>query len=129
MNKVFLIGNLTKDPEVTVTNSGITVCRLSIAVSRAYKNSEGEREVDFFNINVWRGLAENCGKFLRKGSKVAVTGSIHNRSYEAQDGTRRNVTEITAEDVEFLTPKTASDEGKSEIVSDLEPITDDGLPF
>ncbi len=129
MNKVFFIGNLTKDPEVTVTNSGITVCRFSIAVSRPYKNSDGEREVDFFNINVWRGLGENCGKFLRKGSKVAVTGSLHNRTYDAQDGTRRTVTEITADDVEFLTPKSAMEDTKSEVVDDLQPIDDDSLPF
>lgn len=128
MNKVFLIGNLTRDPEVTITNSGITVCRFSIAVSRNFKNSDGERETDFFNIVVWRGLADNCGKFLHKGSKVAIAGSIQNRSYDAQDGTRRTVTDIVADDVEFLTPKGAVEE-KEEVVSNLEPIDDDRLPF
>ena len=72
MNKVILIGNLTKDPELTTTTSGISVCRFTLAVSRRFTNSEGERETDFINIVVWRNLADNCHKFLRKGSKAAV---------------------------------------------------------
>ena len=105
MNKVFLVGNLTRDPELTETPSGIAVCRFSIAVSRDYANSEGNRETDFFNITVWRGRAENCGKYLKKGNKVAVVGSLQTRSYEDKDGIKRNVTDIVASEVEFLTPK------------------------
>lgn len=109
MNKVFLIGNLTRDPEQTETPNGIAVCRFSIAVSRDFTNSDGERETDFFNIVVWRGRAENCGKYLKKGNKVAVIGSLQNRSYEDKDGVKRSVTDIVASEVEFLTPKTGED--------------------
>lgn len=130
MNKVFLIGNLTKDPELATTNSGISVCRFTIAVTRRFQNSEGEREADFLNVVVWRGLADNCGKFLTKGSKCAVFGNIQTRSYESTDGTKRYVTEIVAEDVEFLATRGSQENGgvKKE-VSQLQPVDDDTLPF
>ena len=76
MNKVFLIGNLTKDPEMRSTQSGVAVCNFSIAVNRRFKNANGEQETDFLNVIAWRQLAELCGKYLAKGRKVAVTGSI-----------------------------------------------------
>ena len=82
MNKVFLIGNLTRDPELSTTNSGISVCRISIAVSRRFANADGSRETDFFNVTAWRGTADNCAKFLKKGNKIAVSGSIQTRNYE-----------------------------------------------
>ena len=138
MNKVFLIGNLTRDPEVTETPTGIAVCRFAIAVSRDYQNSEGTRETDFFNITVWRGRAEVCGKYLKKGSKVAISGSIQTRSYEDKDGIKRNVTDIVANEVEFLTPKNAmadsDDEGEVMTTAkkerpQLEAIDDNQLPF
>ena len=135
MNRVYLIGNLTRDPELAVTNSGVSVCRFAIAVSRRYSNAEGERETDFFNIVVWRAQGENCHKYLKKGSKCAVSGSLQNRSYDAQDGTKRTITEIVADEVEFLTSKSNSDgageraiENKKD-VAELEPIDDDNLPF
>ena len=133
MNKVILIGNLTKDPELATTNSGISVCRFTLAVTRNFANSEGEREADFLDIIVWRGQAENCHKYLRKGSKCAVVGSIQKRSYDAQDGTKRYVTEIIAESVEFLNSRNSGEsqenvEDKKE-VAELEPIDDDTLPF
>lgn len=128
MNKVILIGNLTKDPELATTNSGISVCRFTLAVSRAYSNSEGERETDFLNIVVWRGKAENCNKYLKKGSKCAVIGNVQTRSYDAQDGSKRYVTEIVAEDVEFISTKQGGAEERKE-VSNLEPVDDDSLPF
>lgn len=131
MNKVFLIGNLTKDPELSTTNSGISVCRFTLAVQRRFTNSEGERETDFLNVTVWRGQAENCSKYLRKGSKACVTGSIQTRSYDAQDGTKRYVTDIVADEVEFLSSKQSgeSQEKKDEEVAKLQPIDDDSLPF
>ncbi len=139
MNKVILVGNLTRDPELTETQSGIAVCRFSIAVSRDYANSEGTRETDFFNITVWRGRAENCGKYLKKGNKVAIVGSLQNRSYEDKDGIKRNVTDVVASEVEFLTPKNAqgsdSDTDSEPAVSSrrerpqLEAIDDNQLPF
>jgi single-strand DNA-binding protein len=85
-----------------MTGSGISVCTFSVAVQRRFTNAQGERPADFFNIVTWRALAENCGKYLRKGSKVFVGGPIQNRTYEAQDGTKRYVTEIVADEVEFL---------------------------
>ncbi len=133
MNKVFLIGNLTKDPELATTNSGVSVCRFTLAVTRNFSNAEGERDADFLNIIVWRGQAENCHKYLRKGSKCAVVGSVQTRSYDAQDGTKRYVTEIIAENVEFLNSRN-SGEGQEKLeekkdVAELEPIDDDSLPF
>lgn len=137
MNKVFLIGNLTRDPESSTTNSGVSVCRFSIAVSRRFSNADGERETDFFNITAWRGTADNCAKFLKKGNKVAVSGSIQIRNYERQDGTRGTSVDITADDVEFLTSRNDSNsEGgvtatptQSTQVSELQPVSDDDLPF
>ena len=130
MNKVILIGNLTKDPELTTTTSGISVCRFPVAVSRRFTNSEGERETDFINVVVWRNLADNCHKYLKKGSKAAVVGSIQTRSYEAQDGTKRYVTEIVADEVEFVGSRNGGVEEREEVTK-LEPIKDDGddLPF
>lgn len=133
MNKVWLIGNLTKDPELTETPNGVAVCKFSIAVSRDYSNSEGTRETDFFNITVWRGRAESCGRYLKKGSKVSVVGSLQNRSYEGQDGIKRTVTDVIANEVEFLTPKNASTEEDAAPVKRerpvLEAIDDNQLPF
>lgn len=132
MNKCILIGNLTKDPELTTTSNGVAVCRFTIAVSRRYSNAEGERETDFLNIVVWRSLGENCHKFLKKGSKVGVVGNIQNRSYDATDGSKRYITEIVAEEVEFLSTKSTDEvatKAPSEDVAKLQPIDDDGLPF
>ena len=130
MNKVILIGNLTKDPEITTTNNGVSVCRFTLAISRRFANAEGERETDFINIVVWRTLADNCHKFLKKGSKTAVVGNLHTRSYDANDGTKRYITEVVAEEVEFISTKSDAVATKSEDeVTKLEPITDDNLPF
>ena len=145
MNKVILIGNLTRDPELSQTQSGISMCRFSIAVNRNFTNANGERETDFFNITVWRGLAENCAKYLAKGRKVCVVGSLQNRSYEDKDGNRRTVTDVVAEDVEFLSAR--NDDGASapaapqerkqsapksspkKTVSELTPLESEDLPF
>ena len=108
MNKVYLIGNLTRDPELSETPNGISLCRFAIAVNRNY-SSDGERQTDFFNITVWRTQAENCGRYLRKGSKVAIVGSLQNRTYEDKDGNKRTVTDIVASEVEFLSSKSSQD--------------------
>ena len=139
MNKVYLIGNLTRDPEISTTTSGISVCRMSIAVGRRFANAEGGRDADFFNITAWRGTADNCAKFLKKGNKIAVSGSIQTRTYDKQDGTKGFSIDIIADEVEFLTSRNdGSSEGSSEggmgmggsnPVSDLQPISDDNLPF
>lgn len=139
MNKVILIGNLTKDPELTTTTSGISVCRFTLAVQRRFVGQDGERGADFLSITVWRGQADNCAKYLKKGSKAAVTGSIQTRTYDAQDGTKRYVTEIVADEVEFIGSKPTGDDGENEnvkpastkkaAISTFEPIDDDNLPF
>ena len=141
MNKVYLIGNLTRDPELNETASGISVCRFTVAVSRDYRNGDGMRETDFFNITVWRQQAENCGKYLKKGNKVAVVGSLQNRSYEDKEGIKRTVTDIVASEIEFLTPKNSAGEGVSATPYEpgtqvakkerpaLEALDDDQLPF
>ena len=103
MNKVVLIGNLVRDPEVRATQSGISVCNFTVAVNRRFKKENGEQETDFLNVIAWRQLAELCSKYLAKGRKVAVTGSIQTRTYEAKDGSKRTAWDIVADEVEFLT--------------------------
>lgn len=138
MNKVILIGNLTKDPELTTTNNGISLCKFTIAVPRRFAGVDGEREADFLPVIVWRGQADNCYKYLKKGSKAAVCGSIQTRSYDGSDGTRRYITEIVADEVEFLSSRQTDGEGdepakekpaKKDVVNKFEPIDDDNLPF
>ena len=127
MNKVFLIGNLTRDPELSTTGSGVKFCRFTLAVSRSYSR-DGKRETDFLPVVVWRAQADNCARYLKKGSKAAVSGSVQTRSYDPQDGSRRYVTEIAADEVQFLS--TRNDDVKEDSVDfdDLTPIDDD-LPF
>ena len=112
------------------TSSGIAFCRFSIAVNRTFANADGNREADFFNITVWRNQAENCSKFLKKGSKVAVVGSLQNHSYEDKDGIKRTLTDIVASEIEFLSTGNRSDE--VEPVKKPGPIVeedDNDLPF
>ena len=114
MNKVYLIGNLTRDPEISTTTSGISVCRMSIAVGRRFANAEGGRDTDFFNVTAWRGTADNCAKFLKKGNKIAVSGSIQTRNYEKADGTKGFSVDIIADEVEFLSSGSARENGGDE---------------
>jgi len=106
MNKVFIVGNLTRDPELRSTRDGISVCSFTVAVNRRVRNAEaGQPEADFFRVSAWRGLGENCAKYLAKGRKVAVTGSVSVNTYTGNDGNMRASLEVTADDVEFLTPR------------------------
>ena len=102
MNRAILIGRLCDEPEVKTTSGGVAVCTFRLAVQRRFANSQGVREADFLNIVAWRQLAELCARYLSKGRKVAVEGSIQTRSYDAQDGSKRYVTEVVADSVEFL---------------------------
>ena len=102
MNKWIGIGNLASDPETRTTQSGISTCSFRLAVQRKFANAQGVKEADFINIVAWRQLADLCSKYLVKGRKVAVEGSIQTRSYDAQDGSKRYVTEVVADSVEFL---------------------------
>ena len=106
MNKIYLIGNLTRDPELVETPSGVQRCRFSIAVNRNYRSADGERQTDFFNCTAWRGQAETIARYTKKGNKVAVSGSVQLRNYEDNQGVKRTAVDIIVQDVEFLTPKT-----------------------
>ena len=108
MNKVFLIGRLTRDPELRYTGNNTAVATFSIAVNRNFSNAQGEREADFINIVVWRKQAENVKNYLSQGSQVAIDGRIQTRSYDGQDGQKRYVTEVVADNVEFLGSKNSS---------------------
>jgi len=105
MNKAILIGNLTRDPETMTTSSGITKCNFTVACQRRFANAQGVREADFIPVVCWRQTAELCSRYLSKGRKVAVEGTIQVRSYDAQDGTKRYVTEVVADNVEFLSSR------------------------
>lgn len=126
MNKVILIGRLTRDPEMRTTSSGTNVTSFSLAVSRNFTDQNGERGTDFFNCVVWRKQAENVAKYCQKGSQVAVEGRLQNRSYDAQDGTKRYVTEVICENVSFLGSRSDNNsEGSSNFNSSNDVITND----
>lgn len=105
MNRVVLVGRLTKDPDLRYTPNGIPVATFTLAVNRPFSNQAGDREADFINVVVWRKPAENAANFLKKGSLAGVDGRIQTRHYEGQDGKRVYVTEVQAESVQFLEPK------------------------
>ena len=102
MNKVILIGRLTRDPELRMTQSGIASCNFSLAVQRPFTNQEGQRDADFVNCVVWRKQAENLTKYCSKGTQIALEGRIQTRNYDAEDGSKRYVTEVVADNVQFL---------------------------
>lgn len=140
MNKAVIIGNLTNEPDMRATLSGISVCTFTVAVNRrASRDAQGQKETDFIPIVTWRGLADNCFKYLHKGSKAAVTGSIQTRSYETQDGSKRYVTEVVADEVEFLStagngtaaasPQAEQYGSAEQYGADLQPVEEDELPF
>ena len=131
MNKTILIGNVVRDPELKTTQSGLSVCNFTIAVNRRTKKDSGEQQADFIPIVVWRQLADLCGKYLEKGKKCAVVGSLQTRTYEAKDGTKRYITEVMADEVEFLTPRGQGEAvpNMSDDSSKFEPVDDEELPF
>ena len=128
MNKTILIGNLTKDPEVKTTTSGVSVAGMTLAVNRRYKGADGKQVTDFIPVIAWRKLADLCGQYLSKGKKVCIVGEIQTRNYLADDGSKRYVTEVVADEIEFL-----SAAGSKQTISQdefgFEDITDDELPF
>lgn len=101
MNRVVLTGRLGADPEVKQTQSGVAVCQFRLAVERKFKDKDGNRVTDWINIVAWRNTAEFCARYLKKGSKIGLEGTIQTRSYDAQDGSKRYVTEVVADGVEF----------------------------
>lgn len=134
MNKVIMIGNLVADPETRTTQSGVTQCTLRIAVQRRFADKQtGKRESDFFNVICWRNTAEFAAKYLTKGRKIAVEGSLQTRSYDAQDGSKRYVTEIIADSVEFCDSRHESGQSGTQAATAQEggfaEVEDDELPF
>lgn len=131
LNRIVLIGRLTKDPELRSTSNGTPVASFTIAVDRGFKNQNGEKETDFIPIVVWRAQAESCATYLSKGKLAAVDGRLQIRSYEAQDGTKRTVAEVVAENVRFLSPKDGTGSGRSSMpdfgADEMAPMDD--VPF
>lgn len=131
MNKVILVGRLTKDPELRYTQTGKAVASFTLAVNRRFARNENQQQADFIPIVVWDKLAEICEKYLEKGSQTLIEGRIQVRSYDAQDGSKRYVTEVMAHDIEFLGSKskntsTATPEQK-QFGSEVPP--DEEIPF
>lgn len=128
-NRVELIGNLTRDPELRYTPNGAAVCTFGMATNRTYV-TEGERkeEVDFHRLVAWNKLAELCNQLLKKGNKVFISGRLQTRSWEAQDGTTRTVTEIVVEDMILLTPKTNGEYMAAEEPKEQKVPTEQGTP-
>jgi single-strand DNA-binding protein len=139
LNRVVLVGRLTKDPELKYTSNGVAVANFTLAVNRSFKTAQGDTEADFINCTVWRKPAENVANFLKKGSLAGVDGKIQTRNFEGQDGKRVYITEVVAESVQFLEPKGQStnqssnqnnNQPKDDPFSNSIDIEDDGsLPF
>ena len=134
MNKIILIGNLTKDPELRTTQAGDAVCTFTIAVNRRKNAQAGQPEADFFRVNVWRQQGENCARYLSKGKKVYVSGPAQCRTYTGQDGQTRANMEVTANEVEFLSPagnaqQNAPQAPKTDTQSGFVQVDDEEIPF
>ena len=130
LNKIMLIGNLGRDPELNVTSDGTPVTRFSLAVSRNYKTSSGEKreETEWFNIVAWRQLAETCERYLHKGSKVYIEGRVTQRKYTDKNGLERTSVEVQATDMEMLDSKTASSGSESYSAASVGNNNDPFLP-
>lgn len=124
LNRVVLIGRLTRDPELRYTPTGIATTQFTLAVDRPFSNQNGEREADFINVVTWRQLAEACANHLAKGRLTAAEGRIQVRHYDNNEGKRIYVTEVVADNVRFLESKQRHDEANAPIT-----ISDDNYPY
>ena len=132
LNKIILIGRLTRDPELRYSANGVGVATFTLAVDRPYKNQQGERETDFIRTVVWQKLAEVCANNLRKGRLVAVEGRLQVRSYDDADGNKRQISEVVAENVRFLDwPKDGNRQDNASIEDNVNDVFGgaDDLPF
>lgn len=111
MNRIHLIGNLTRDPEFSETAAGVAVCKFSIAVGRAYADQNGEKQTDFFNCTAWRQTADAVARYTKKGNKIAVIGSMQSRAYEDRQGVKKTAWEVQISEIEFLSPHEAQEKG------------------
>ncbi len=128
LNRIVLIGRLTKDPELRSTSSGVPVATFTLAVDRGFKNASGEKETDFVPIVVWRAQAETCATYLSKGKLAAVDGRLQIRTYDDQEGTRRKVAEVVAENVRFLSPKDGAADSSRSSNNDLPAFSQEFSP-
>lgn len=139
LNRVVLVGSLTKDPQLKYTPSGVAVATFTLAVNRTFTNGEGDREADFLNCVIWRKQAENVANFLKKGSLTGVDGRLQSRSYEDNTGKRVFVTEVVADSVQFLEPKpqnnfsgnsrNTQNESSQNLQDNRDPFRNEGLPI
>lgn len=130
INRVVLIGRLTKDPDLRYTPTGTPVTNFTLAVNRNFKNQQGKTEADFINIVTWRGLAETVANYMKKGSLIAAEGRIQTRNYDNNEGKRVYITEIVADNVQFLDSKNSqSNFNNQNVASNNEPFVDDGNPI
>lgn len=140
MNKAILTGRLTKDPEHRTTPNGVSVTTFTVAVNRRYKDEDGNYQADFINCIAWRSTADFISKYFQKGSGIGIVGSIQSRSYEDKNGNRRYITEVVAEEVEFVGSKkqaeskeasydTNPDDLFGDEIAGFEPVEDPQLPF
>ena len=142
INRVILVGRLTKDPEYRQTPNGVSVATFTLAVNRTFTNSQGEREADFINVVVFRKQAENVSKYLSKGSLAGVDGRIQSRNYENNEGRRVFVTEVVADNVQFMDSKGSNQQnsqyqqqrgkapaGNNPFANDNDDISESELPF
>lgn len=134
MQRIFIIGNLTADPVLRATPSGTSVCNFTLAVNRRFPGADGQKVTDFFNVVAWRGLADTCNKYLAKGKKAAVVGELQARTYTAKDGTTRMSLDVSADEVEFLSPKDEEKPAAPRQMTPADPekfddISSDDLPF
>lgn len=134
MNKLTIIGNLTRAPELRTTQTGKNVCSFTVAVNRR-KSANGQQEADFFRVTAWDKLGEHCYTYLDKGKKVAVVGPVKVNTYQTGDGSTRAQLEVTADDVEFLSPAKAAEGPSPEVAAfqaqhgGFEEVTDEDLPW
>ena len=139
MNRLTIIGNLTRDPELRTTSTGINVCSFTVAVNRRRSANSNQPEADFFRVSAWRQLGENCQRYLAKGRKVAVVGPVSVQTYTGADGTTRASLEVTADDVEFLSSRNedagyapaapAQPVSAAPAMNGFEEVDDEDLPF
>ena len=127
MNSLTIIGNVTKQPELRTTQAGINVCSFTVAVNRRKTQNNQNPETDYFRVSAGRGLGDNCAKYLDKGKKVCVVGSVSVRTYQANDGSTRASLEVLAEDVEFLSPRSESNPQDQQ--TGMAVVETDELPF
>lgn len=128
MNRIIIIGNLTKDPELRSTQDGTAVCGFTVAVNRQKSTRNPDPGADYFNVNAWRGLGETCAKFLAKGRKVAVVGRVSLRTWEKEDKHGASL-EVLAENVEFLSSRAPDDVPQTDAGSGMTVVEPDDLPY